>query len=93
MKKSELKNYIKENILSTLSENVEDDIKSLEVYDQKLDDVIKKKEEAGIEEKVAKTVDDVIDPADYGKIGLGCLSGFNRPHSFLIHHYLNYVVC
>ena len=81
MKKSELKNYIKENILSTLSENVEDDIKSLEVYDQKLDDVIKKKEEAGIEEKVAKTVDDVIDPADYGKIGLGYLSGFNRPHS------------
>ena len=33
-----------------------------------------------MEEKVAKTVDDVIDPADYGLIGQGYLKGFNRPH-------------
>jgi hypothetical protein len=81
MKKSYLKSYIKENILSTLSEEIEDDLKSLEAYDKKLDDVIKKKEEAGIEEKVAKSSDDVIDPADYGDIGKGYLSGFKKPHS------------
>ena len=81
MKKSELKNYIKENIISSLSEDIEDNIKALEDYDEKLDDVIKKKQEAGIEEKVAKTVDDVIDPADYSLIGSGYLSGFSRPHS------------
>ena len=81
MKKSELKNFIREEIVSTLSENLDDEIKALDAYDAKLDDVIKKKEEAGIEEKVAKSVDDVIDPADYGLIGLGYLKGFNRPHS------------
>lgn len=81
MKRSDLKSYIKENILSTLSEEIEDDLKSLEAYDEKLDDVIKKKEEAGIEEKVAKSVDDVIDPADYTDIGKGYLAGFKRPHS------------
>ena len=56
MKKSELKNFIREEIMSTLSEDIEDDIKALDAYDAKLDDVIKKKEEAGIEEKVAKSV-------------------------------------
>jgi hypothetical protein len=81
MKKSELKKYIRENIISTLSENIEDETKALDDYESKLDDVIKKKQEAGIEEKVAKTVDDVIDPADYSLIGSGYLSGFNRPHS------------
>tara|TARA_R100001480_G_scaffold65935_6_gene77765 strand:- start:3577 stop:4125 length:549 start_codon:yes stop_codon:yes gene_type:complete len=81
MKKSELKNFIREEIVSTLSENLDDEIKALDAYDAKLDDVIKKKEEAGIEEKVAKSVDDVIDPADYGLIGSGYLKGFNRPHS------------
>ena len=34
-----------------------------------------------MEEKVANTVDDVIDPADYGLIGQGYLKGFNKPHS------------
>ena len=34
-----------------------------------------------MEEKVAKSVEDVIDPADYGDIGRGYLKGFNRPHS------------
>jgi len=34
-----------------------------------------------MQEKVAKTVDDVIDPAEYGMIGQGYLKGFNRPHS------------
>ena len=81
MKKSELKKYIRENIISTLSESIEDETAALEDYEAKLDDVIKKKEDAGIEEKVAKSVDDVIDPAEYGLIGSGYLKGFNRPHS------------
>jgi len=50
MKKSELKNYIQEEILSSLSENIEDEIKALDDYDEKLDDIIKKKQAAGIEE-------------------------------------------
>ena len=32
-------------------------------------------------ERVAKSVDDVIDPADYIEIGQGYLKGFKRPHS------------
>ena len=54
MKKSDLKNYIRENILSTLSESIEDETAALEDYEAKLDDVIKKKQEAGIEEQVDK---------------------------------------
>ena len=34
-----------------------------------------------LDEKIAKSVEDVIDPADYGMIGQGYLKGFNRPHS------------
>ena len=81
MKKSELNKFIREEIISTLSEDIAAMEKELDAYDQKLDAIIKKKEEAGLEEKVAKTVDDVIDPAEYGLIGSGYLKGFNRPHS------------
>ena len=52
MKKSELKNFIREEIISTLSESIEDETAALEDYEAKLDDVIKKKEEAGIEENL-----------------------------------------
>ena len=34
-----------------------------------------------MQEKVAKSAEDVIDPADYGAIGQGYLKGFNKPHS------------
>ena len=54
MKKSDLKKYIRENIISTLSEDIAADTKALEDYESKLDDVIKKKQEAGIEEQVDK---------------------------------------
>ena len=54
MKKSELKNYIKEQIVSILSENLEDEMKQLDAFDAKLDAVIQKKEEAGLEEQVDK---------------------------------------
>ena len=77
MKKSELKNFIREEIISTLSEDIEDDIKALDAYDAKLDDVIKKKEEAGIEEDAS----DAVDYDDYVDIGRGYVDGFRRPHS------------
>ena len=54
MKKSDLKKYIRENIISTLEEDIAADTKALEDYESKLDDVIKKKQEAGIEEQVDK---------------------------------------
>ena len=74
MKKSELKNYIREEIISTLSEDIEDDIKALDAYDAKLDDVIKKKQEAGIEEGKDHW-------ADYTDIGQSYLEGFGKKHS------------
>tara|TARA_B100001778_G_C18338216_1_gene516223 strand:+ start:76 stop:609 length:534 start_codon:yes stop_codon:yes gene_type:complete len=77
MKKSDLKNYIRENILSTLDEDIMDDTKALEDYEAKLDDVIKKKQEAGIEEDAS----DAVDYDTYVDIGKGYLSGFKRPHS------------
>jgi len=77
MKKSELKNFIREEIMSTLSESIEDETAALEDYEAKLDDVIKKKEEAGIEEDAS----DAVDYDDYVDIGRGYLSGFKRPHS------------
>ena len=54
MKLSELKNFIRENIISTLSEDIQDDIQALDNYSAKLDAVIQKKEEAGIEEEEHK---------------------------------------
>ena len=79
MKKSELKNYIRENIISTLSENIEDDIKALDTYDTKLDDVIKKKQEAGIEEDATPKGEDFF--YDYLDIGMSYLEGFGKKHS------------
>ena len=69
MKKSELNKFIREEIISTLSEDI--------AYDQKLDAVIKKKEEAGLEEDAS----DAIDYDTYVDIGKGYLAGFKRPHS------------
>ena len=54
MKLSELKNFIRENIISTLSEDIQDDIRALDDYSAKLDAVIQKKEEAGIDEEEHK---------------------------------------
>jgi hypothetical protein len=50
MKKSELKDYIKENILSSLSESNEDAIKSTNDLTTAFQDLKKAKDEAGIEE-------------------------------------------
>ena len=81
MKKSELKKYIRENIISELSESTEDEINKTKELTQAVQDLESAKKEAGIEEKVANTVDDVIDPADYGRIGIEYLKGFGKPHS------------
>ena len=79
MKKSELKNYIRENIISTLSESIEDETKALDAYDAKLDDVIKKKEDAGIEEDATPKGEDFF--YDYLDIGMSYLEGFGKKHS------------
>ena len=81
MKKSELKKYVRENIISELSESTEDEIAKTKELTQAVQDLESAKKEAGIEEKVANSSDDVIDPAEYGDIGKGYLSGFNKPHS------------
>tara|TARA_R110002153_G_scaffold116635_3_gene260342 strand:- start:3087 stop:3641 length:555 start_codon:yes stop_codon:yes gene_type:complete len=79
MKKSELASFIKEEIKSTLKEatietSPEDLAKVKKSADK--DDVIKV-----TKEDVANSSADVIDPAEYGDIGKGYLSGFNKPHS------------
>ena len=79
MKKSELKNYIRENIISTLSESIEDETAALEDYEAKLDDVIKKKEDAGIEEDATPKGEDFF--YDYLDIGMSYLEGFGKKHS------------
>ena len=77
LKKSELNKFIREEIISTLSEDIAAMEKELDAYDQKLDAVIKKKEEAGLEEDAS----DAIDYDTYVDIGKGYLAGFKRPHS------------
>ena len=81
MKKSELNKYIKENIISALSEDTDAEIAKTKELTSAIQDLEVAKKEAGIEEKVANTVDDVIDPADYGRIGIEYLKGFGKPHS------------
>ena len=79
MKLSELKNFIRENIISTLSEDINDDIQTLDDYSAKLDAVIQKKEEAGIEEDATPKGEDFF--YDYLDIGMSYLEGFGKKHS------------
>ena len=74
MKKSELKKYVRENIISELSESTEDEINKTKELTQAVQDLESAKKEAGIEEGA-------IDPAEYGDIGVTYLKGFNKPHS------------
>ena len=74
MKKSELKKYIRENIISELSESTEDEIAKTKELTQAVQDLESAKKEAGIEEGA-------IDPAEYGDIGAAYLSGFGKPNS------------
>ena len=81
MKKSELKKYVRENIISELSESTEDEINKTKELTQAVQDLESAKKQAGIEEKTANSSDDVIDPADYGVIGQNYLAGFGRENT------------
>lgn len=79
MKKSELNKFIREEIISTLSEDAktQQDTKDAEELTAALSDLAKAKEEAGVEENIS----DAVDYDDYVDIGKGYLDGFRRPHS------------
>ena len=85
MKKSELTAFIKEEIVDILemedAKDIEDKAKAQADLNKELEKTAKIQKSMGMEERVAKSVDDVIDPADYGDIGKGYLKAFNRPHS------------
>ena len=74
MKKSELKNYIRENIISTLSEDTEAEIEKTKELTSAIKDLESAKKEAGIEEGA-------IDPAEYGDIADAYLKGFHRKNN------------
>ena len=56
MKKSELKNYIRENIISTLSEDTEAEIAKTKELTAAIQDLEAAKKEAGIEEDATQKV-------------------------------------
>ena len=77
MKKSELNKFIREEIISTLSEATEEEVENQVELNKELEKTIKLKDEAGIEEDAS----DAIDYDTYVDIGKGYLAGFKRPHS------------
>jgi len=81
MKKSELKNHIKENIISELSEDKEtqQNTKDTEELTKTMSDLAKAKEEAGIEEDATPKGEDFF--YDYLDIGMSYLDGFGKKHS------------
>ncbi len=74
MKKSELKKYIRENIISELSENTEDEITKTKELTTAIKDLETAKKEAGIEEGEDNW-------ADYTDIGQFYLKGFGKEHT------------
>jgi len=74
MKKSELKKYVRENIISELSENTEDEITKTKELTQAVQDLNTAKKEAGIEENEDNW-------ADYTDIGQSYLEGFGKEHT------------
>ena len=74
MKKSELKKYIRENIISELSENTEDEIAKTKELTTAIKDLETAKKEAGIEEGEDNW-------ADYTDIGQSYLEGFGKEHT------------
>lgn len=79
MKKSELKKYIRENIISELSENTEDEIAKTKELTQAVQDLESAKKEAGIEEDATPKGEDFF--YDYLDIGMSYLEGFGKKHS------------
>ena len=74
MKKSELKKYVRENIISELSENTEDEIAKTKELTSAIKDLEVAKKEAGIEEGEDNW-------ADYTDIGQSYLEGFGKEHT------------
>ena len=74
MKKSELKKYVRENIISELSENTEDEIAKTKELTKAVQDLDSAKKEAGIEENEDNW-------ADYTDIGQSYLEGFGKEHT------------
>ena len=74
MKKSELKKYVRENIISELSENTEDEIAKTKELTKAVQDLESAKKEAGIEENEDNW-------ADYTDIGQSYLEGFGKEHT------------
>jgi len=79
MKKSELKKYIRENIISELSENTEDEIAKTKELTTAIKDLETAKKEAGIEEDATPKGEDFF--YDYLDIGMSYLEGFGKKHS------------
>ena len=79
MKKSELKNYIRENIISTLSENTEAEIEKTKELTSAIKDLEVAKKEAGIEEDATPKGEDFT--YDYEDIGQFYLEGFGKKHT------------
>lgn len=79
MKKSELKNYIRENIISTLSEDTDAEIEKTKELTAAIKDLEVAKKEAGIEEDATPKGEDFF--YDYLDIGMSYLEGFGKKHS------------
>ena len=79
MKKSELKNYIRENIISTLSEDTEAEIEKTKELTAAIKDLESAKKEAGIEEDATPLMKDFT--YDYEDIGQFYLEGFGKKHT------------
>ena len=79
MKKSELKNYIRENIISTLSEDTEAEIQKTKELTAAVKDLDAAKKEAGIEEDATPLMKDFT--YDYEDIGQFYLEGFGKEHT------------
>ena len=79
MKKSELKNYIRENIISTLSEDTEAEIAKTKELTAAIQDLEAAKKDAGIEEDATPKGEDFF--YDYLDIGMSYLEGFGKKHS------------
>ncbi len=79
MKKSELKNYIRENIISTLSEDTEAEIEKTKELTSAIKDLEVAKKEAGIEEDATPRGEDFT--YDYEDIGQFYLEGFGKEHT------------
>ncbi len=79
MKKSELKNYIRENIISTLSEDTKAEIEKTKELTAAVKDLDAAKKEAGIEEDATPLMKDFT--YDYEDIGQFYLEGFGKEHT------------